>query len=168
MGDVEHEGAPAVACKGSDARLVTDDMELRRQLVQLIPTLAKLVTPPAPAGGRVAMFAASMAVLLAAFWFAVDYGSEYAAPLLPNSLQAKLGESVYDEITADKEECHGKAGLAAINGLANRLAKAELPADPFAAPPPPFTPFSPAEIPPAPEMLAPIAPASSAARFTAR
>ncbi|MFO1087245.1 MAG: M48 family metallopeptidase [Reyranellaceae bacterium] len=124
LGDVEHEGAPAVACKGSDARLVTDDMELRRQLVQLIPTLAKLVTPPAPAGGRVAMFAASMAVLLAAFWFAVDYGSEYAAPLLPNSLQAKLGESVYDEITADKEECHGKAGLAAINGLANRLAKA--------------------------------------------
>lgn len=31
-------------------------------------------------------------------------------------------------------------------------------ADPFAAPPPPFTPFSPAEIPAAPEMLAPMPP----------
>lgn len=124
LGDVEHEGVPAVACRGSDARLVADDLELRRQLAQLIPHLAKLVTQPPPTGGRVAVFATSVVALLAVFWFAVDYGSEYAAPLLPHSLQAQLGESVYDEITADKEECHGKAGLAAINGLANRLAQA--------------------------------------------
>lgn len=124
LGDIEHEGVPAIACKGSDARLVADDLELRRQLAQLIPHLARLATPPAPAGGRVAAFGASLVALLGMFWFAVDYGSEFAAPLLPYSLQAKLGESVYDEITADKEECHGKAGLAAINGLANRLAQA--------------------------------------------
>lgn len=124
LGDIEHEGVPAVACKGSDARLVAEDLELRRQLAQLIPHFAKLATPPAPAGGRIAAFGASLVALLGVFWFAVDYGSEFAAPLLPYSLQAKLGESVYDEITADKEECHGKAGLAAINGLANRLAQA--------------------------------------------
>jgi Zn-dependent protease with chaperone function len=124
LGDIEHEGVPAVACKGSEARLVADDLELRRQLAQLIPHLAKLVAPPAPAGGRVAAFAATLVALLGAFWFAVDYGSEFAAPLLPYSLQVKLGESVYDELTADKDECHGKAGLAAINGLANRLAQA--------------------------------------------
>ncbi|MGD9878837.1 MAG: M48 family metallopeptidase [Reyranella sp.] len=124
LGDVEHEGVPAVACKGSDARLVADDLELRRQLAQLIPHLARLTTTPAASGARIASFGATLVALLGVFWFAVDYGSEYAAPLLPHSLQARLGESVYDEITADKEECHGKAGLAAINGLANRLAQA--------------------------------------------
>lgn len=124
LGDIEHEGVPAVASKGSEARLVADDLELRRQLAQLIPHLSRLAAPPAPAGGRVTAFAATLVALLGVFWFAVDYGSEFAAPLLPYSLQVKLGESVYDELTADKEECHGKAGLAAINGLANRLAQA--------------------------------------------
>ena len=63
-------------------------------------------------------------MLVGLFWLAVDYGTEYAAPLLPYSLQVKLGESVFDELTADKDECHGKAGLKALNDLANRLAKA--------------------------------------------
>ena len=31
---------------------------------------------------------------------------------------------MFEELTADKDECHGKAGLAAINGLANRLGHA--------------------------------------------
>ena len=31
---------------------------------------------------------------------------------------------MFEELTADKDECHGKAGLAAINDLANRLARA--------------------------------------------
>ncbi len=31
---------------------------------------------------------------------------------------------MFDELTADKDECHGKAGLRALNDLANRLAKA--------------------------------------------
>ena len=66
----------------------------------------------------------TLVALVGLFWLVVDYGSEYAAPLLPYSLQAKLGESVFEELTADKDECHGKAGLAAINGLANRLARA--------------------------------------------
>ena len=41
---------------------------------------------------------AGFAVLVGLFWLAVDYGTEYAAPLLPYSLQVKLGESVFDEL----------------------------------------------------------------------
>ena len=89
-----------------------------------MPQLAPLAAPrPAPAR-RIAAFGATFAVLVGLFWLAVDYGTEYAAPLLPYSLQAKLGESVFEELTADKDECHGKAGLKALNDLANRLAKA--------------------------------------------
>ena len=90
----------------------------------LVPQLAPLVAPRGSVGRRVAAFGATLVGLVGLFWLVVDYGSEYAAPLLPYSLQAKLGESVFDELTADKDECHGKAGLAAINDLANRLARA--------------------------------------------
>ena len=82
---------------------------------------------PAAAGRRprIAAFGATLAALVGLFWLAVDYGSEYAAPLLPYSLQAKLGESVFDELTGRQgRSATGSAGLAAINDLANRLAKA--------------------------------------------
>src|SRR3979490_2767608 len=88
------------------------------------PQLAPLVARGGSVGRRVAAFGATLVGLVGLFWLVVDYGSEYAAPLLPYSLQAKLGESVFEELTADKDECHGKAGLAAINDLANRLAHA--------------------------------------------
>jgi Zn-dependent protease with chaperone function len=124
LGDLQHEALPPIVRKGSEARLLVDDPQLRRQLAALIPQLAPLAAPPPAAGSRVAVFAATLVALVGAFWFAVDYGSEYAAPLLPYGLQAKLGESVYEELTADKDECHGEAGLAALSGLANRLARA--------------------------------------------
>jgi hypothetical protein len=124
LGDVQHEAVPPVVHKGSEARLLVEDPELRRQLAALVPQLAPLVAPPLAAGRRVAAFGATVAALAGLFWFAVDYGTEYAAPLLPHALQAKLGESVYDELTADKEECHGKPGLRLLNDLANRLAQA--------------------------------------------
>jgi Zn-dependent protease with chaperone function len=124
LGDLGHEAAPPVVRRGGDARLIVEDPQLRRQLAGWVPALAPLVRAPVPAGQRLAGLATMLAVLVALFWFAVDYGSEYAAPLLPYRLQAKLGESVYDELTSDKTECHGRQGLAAINGLANRLAKA--------------------------------------------
>src|SRR5882757_4403338 len=114
LGDTAHEAVPPVVRKGSEARLLVDDPELRRQLA----------AAPVAIGRRVATFGATLVALVGLFWLVVDYGSEYAAPLLPYSLQAKLGESVFDELTADKDECHGKAGLAAINDLANRLARA--------------------------------------------
>jgi Zn-dependent protease with chaperone function len=124
LGDLAHEAAPPVVRRGDDARLIVEDPELRRQLAGWVPALASLVRAPAPVTQRLAGFGTTLVALVALFWFAVDYGSEYLAPLLPYRLQAKLGETVYDELTADKTECHGRQGLAAINGLANRLAKA--------------------------------------------
>ena len=52
---------------------------------------------------RIAAFGATLAALVGLFWLAVDYGSEYAAPLLPYGLQRPLGESVFDELVADKD-----------------------------------------------------------------
>ena len=124
LGDLGHEAAPPVVRRGSDARLIVEDPELRRQLAGWVPALSPLVRAPAPVTGRLAGFGSALVALLAMLWLAIDYGSEFAAPLLPHHLQAQLGESVYDELTADKTECHGRQGLAAINGLANRLAEA--------------------------------------------
>jgi beta-barrel assembly-enhancing protease len=124
LGDLAHEAVPPVVRRGSEARLLVDDPELRRQLAALVPQLSRLAASPPAAARRIAVFGVTLAALVSLFWFGIDYGSEYAAPLLPHTLQAKLGESVYEELTADKDECHGKAGLAAINGLANRLAGA--------------------------------------------
>jgi Zn-dependent protease with chaperone function len=124
LGDVQHEAVPPIVRKGSEARLLVEDPALGRELAGLVPTLAPLVTPSAAPGGRIASFSAALVAIVGLFWLAVDYGTEYAAPLLPYSLQVKLGESVYDELLADKEECHGEAGLEALNNLATRLAMA--------------------------------------------
>lgn len=124
LGDVQHEVTPPIVRKGSEARLMVDDPELGRELAALVPQLAPLAGTRQAPGARIAAFGAAFAALVGLFWLAVDYGTEYVAPLLPYSLQAKLGESVFDELMADKNECHGKAGLMALNDLANRLAKA--------------------------------------------
>ena len=50
--------------------------------------------------------------------------SGYVAPYVPYDLQRRLGESVAEDLTGDQPLCQGRAGLAAINGLATRLAKA--------------------------------------------
>jgi len=124
LGDAQHEAAPPVVRKGSEARLVIEDPDLRRELAGLVPQLAPLVTAPGSAGRRIAGFGAALVALVGLFWLAVDYGTEYIAPILPYSLQVALGESVFDELTGQKEQCHGEAGLEALNGLANRLAEA--------------------------------------------
>ena len=124
LGDTRHEAVPPVARKDSDERLLVEDPAQCRELAGLVPQLQPLAGPPPEAGRRVATLGATLAVLVGLFWLAVDYGTEYAAPLLPYSLQAKLGESVYDELTDGKRECEGEAGLAALNGLAARLAAA--------------------------------------------
>ena len=122
LGDTRHEAVPPVVRQGSDERLLVEDAAARRELAGLVPRLQPLVGPPPAAGGRVAALAATLVALVGFFWLAVDYGTEYAAPLLPYSLQAKLGETVYDELTDGKRECEGEAGLAALNGLAQKLA----------------------------------------------
>lgn len=124
LGDANHEAAPPVVRRGSEARLVIQDAGLRRQLAGLVPQLAALADLPAPVGRRVATLGVTLAALVGLFWVVVDYGTEYAAPWLPYSLQAKLGESVFEELIADKDQCHGTRGLDAINTLANELAQA--------------------------------------------
>lgn len=124
LGDSEHEAVPPVAPRRSDARLIVDDPEQRRYLANLVPQLARLAHTPAPAGRRIAQFGAALAVCIGLFWLTVEYGSEALAPEVPMSLQAKLGESVREELLQGKEVCLGRRGLAAINRLANDLAKA--------------------------------------------
>ena len=124
LGDLTHEAAPPIVRRGSEARLLVEDPELRRQLAGWVPALSSVGQAARPAAPRIAAFGTTFAALIALLWVGVDYGSEYVAPLLPHSLQARLGESVFDELTADKDECHGRQGLAAINDLANRLAHA--------------------------------------------
>jgi hypothetical protein len=124
LGDTGHEKAPPIARRGEEARLVIEDPELRRQLAQSMPPLAALGKPRPAATPRIALFGATLAAAVAVFWLAVDVGSGYVAPLVPYDLQRRLGESVASDVIGQQPLCQGRAGLAAINGLANRLAKA--------------------------------------------
>ncbi len=124
LGDTEHEAVPPLVLKDSEARLAVSDPEMRRQIVAAMPALAALVAPRPGAGGRIAQLGATLGALLAVFWVGVDFGSEYAAPLVPHALQARLGTEVRDELVAGHALCRGKEGLEAINSMANRLARA--------------------------------------------
>jgi len=103
---------------------MVEDAELRRQIALAVPQLAKLAAPRPSAAGRIAVFGTTFAALLGLFWVGIDTGSELVAPMVPYSLQARLGNSVTNELVAGHQLCTNPAGLAAINGLANRLAKA--------------------------------------------
>ncbi len=109
--------------QGSDARLIIEDPQVRSNLASLVPALQALVPHPVAVGRRIAVFSSAIVALVAVFWAVLDYGTEYAVPFLPNSWQEQLGETVLDDLLADKEECEGEVGLAAINRLANDLAK---------------------------------------------
>jgi len=124
LGDTEHEKAPPVVRRGEEARLVIDDAELRRQLALSMPALAALGKPRSRAVPRIALFGATLAAALGLFWLAIDVGSSSVAPYVPYGLQHRLGESVAGDLIGEKPLCRGRAGLAAINNLANRLAEA--------------------------------------------
>ena len=124
LGDANHEAAPPVMRRGNEARLVIEDIELRQRLAALVPELAALDHRPAPLVPRLATLGVTLMALVGLFWVTVDYGTEYAAPWLPYSLQARLGETVFEELVADKDQCHGKRGLEVINDFANELARA--------------------------------------------
>jgi Zn-dependent protease with chaperone function len=123
LGDTEHEAAPAISIKGSDARLIVEDPELRAELAR-VAYVAEIEAPKPKVGPRVLKFGAAAMALLGVLWGAVDYGSEYAAPLVPYRLQASLGRQVRASLTAGHAICTGAEGLAAINTLANSLATA--------------------------------------------
>lgn len=123
LGDSHHEAVPPVTMRGSEARLVIEDAAWRKQLASLVPALKPLALEPARIAPRLGAYSLAIVALIGLFWSAVEYGTGYAAPLLPYSWQVKLGETVLDQLIADEEECTGKAGLAAINRLANDLAR---------------------------------------------
>lgn len=124
LGDTEHEKAPPVVRRGDEARLVIEDADVRRQLASAMPVLAALGKPRPAAGPRIALFGAVAAAAIGLFWAGIEFGSEYAAPLVPYDLQHHLGESVAEDLVGQQPLCQGRAGLAAINKLANRLAEA--------------------------------------------
>jgi Zn-dependent protease with chaperone function len=124
LGDTEHEKAPPVVRRGDEARLVIEDPELRRQLAAAMPPLSALGKPRPAAAPRVALFGASLALAVGLFWTAIEIGSGYVAPFVPYELQHRLGESVASEMIGQQPVCKGRAGLAAINDLAGRLAEA--------------------------------------------
>jgi predicted Zn-dependent protease len=123
LGDVQHEVVPAVARRGDGARLVIDDPACRSQLAAALPALAGLVGKPPPAGRRVAAYGASLVALVACLWLAVEFAAEHAALLVPYAWQHRLGEDALADLTAGRQMCDGREGLAAIDGLANRLAQ---------------------------------------------
>ena len=123
LGDSQHEAVPPLALRGSEARLVIEDPAWRTQLASLVPALKPLALEPVKVAPRLGAYALAIVATVGVFWSAVEYGTGYVAPLLPYSLQAKLGETVLDELIADNEQCTGSAGLAAINRLANDLAQ---------------------------------------------
>ena len=92
LGDVQHEVAPPVVRRGSDARLIIEDPQVRSDLASLVPALRPLVPQPVAVGRRIAVFSSAIVALVGLFWGVLDYGTEYAAPLLPHSLQARAGQ----------------------------------------------------------------------------
>ena len=73
---------PPIVRKGFEARLVVDDPELRRQLAPLGAAAGAACRDPRPRrSGASPPSAPRSAVLVGLFWLAVDYGTEYAAPL---------------------------------------------------------------------------------------
>jgi len=124
LGDTEHEKAPPLVRRGEEARLVIEDGELRRQLAHAMPMLAALAKPRSRAVPRIALFGATLAAAVGFFWLAIDVGSSTIAPYVPYDLQHRLGAGVAGELIGQQPLCQGRAGLAAVSGLANRLAEA--------------------------------------------
>ncbi len=123
VGDSEHEAIPAVSVRGSEARLIVEAPELRAELAR-IAYLAALAAPPPKPAWRIVRLGAALLGVVVLLWGAVEIGSEHAASLVPYRLQARLGGQVQAELVAGHKLCTGAEGLAAIDGLANRLARA--------------------------------------------
>lgn len=122
LGDTTHEAIPAVSLRGGDARLIVEAPVLRAELARL-PYLAALAAPRPAAGRRLLGLGAALAAVTLLFAGLVYFGGDRAAPLVPQALQAKLGREVERQMIAGRTLCRGPGGLAALDGLANRLAR---------------------------------------------
>jgi predicted Zn-dependent protease len=121
LGDSEHEAVPLLVRRNEEARLAIEDAEQRRSLGTAVPEIARLGARRPSTAARILQFGAGLAAAIALFWAGLQAGSNALAPLVPNTLQARLGESVYAQLVGQRPLCQGKAGLEALNLFAGRL-----------------------------------------------
>lgn len=122
LGDSEHEAVPLLVRRNGEARLAIEDAGQRRALGAAVPEIARLGARRPAAAGRILQFGAGLVAAIALFWAGLQAGSDALAPLVPQSLQARLGERVYAELVGKRPLCEGEPGLAAVNRFAGRLA----------------------------------------------
>lgn len=122
LGDSEHEAVPLLMRRNDEARLAIEDVDQRRALAAAVPEIARLGAPRPSTAGRILQFGAGLAAVIGLFWAGLQAGSDALAPMVPHTLQARLGEGVYAQLVGQRPLCHGKAGLETVNLFAGRLA----------------------------------------------
>jgi len=125
LGDSEHEAVPLLVRRNEEARLAIEDAEQRRALGAIVPEIARLGAQRPSTEGRLLQFSVGLAAAVALFWVALQSGSDLLAPLVPNRLQARMGEGVYAQLVGQRPLCQGEKGLTALNRFAGRLAAAD-------------------------------------------
>jgi Zn-dependent protease with chaperone function len=124
LGDAEHEAVPLLVRGNDPARLVIEDAAERRALAADVPEIARLGAVRPRGMQRILQFGTALVAALVLVWVGIDQGSGVMAPLVPYGAQARLGETVYRQLVAQRELCRGKEGMSALVGFANRLASA--------------------------------------------
>jgi predicted Zn-dependent protease len=71
---------------------------------------------------RLATIGTVLAIGLGAFFLAIPLLSGVLAKLVPASVEAKIGEQMMDELAKNGKFCRSEPGLAALDGLVDRLA----------------------------------------------
>jgi predicted Zn-dependent protease len=122
LGDSEHEAVPLLVRRNEEARLAIEDAGQRQALGKAVPEIARLGARRPSAAGRILQFGAGLAAAIALFWVGLQAGGDVLAPLVPQALQARLGESAYAGLVGKRPLCEGREGLAAVNLFAGRLA----------------------------------------------
>lgn len=122
LGDSEHEAVPLLVRRDGEARLAIEDAGHRRALGIAVPEIAAIGAPRPRAAGRILQFGTGLAAAIAIFWIGLQVGGDVLARMVPNALQARLGEGVYAQLVGQRPLCQGKAGLQAVDLFARRLA----------------------------------------------
>ena len=106
----------------ADARLVLPDAAAVEQLKRLAPSLATLGEDRRWRPRRMATVAAAVIAALVLIAIVIDRGPEWAAPRVPPSWLAPLGEAMLAQLTGDEPLCSRGEGTEALETLARRLA----------------------------------------------
>ena len=125
LGDIQHEASPPIVRKGGEARLLVEDpatapparraraRNSRRWPRRRRPSGAASLPSPPP-----------WRLLSACSGSPSTTAASTPHRCCPTACRPSWARASIEELTADKDECHGEAGLAALSGLANRLAHA--------------------------------------------